>query len=220
MEETRFERERFQMVADQLKTRGIRDPRVISVFELTPRHVFVPEEERQWSYDDYPLPIGFNQTISQPYIVALMTQSLELTGSEKVLEIGTGSGYQAAILSQLAAEIHTIEIIPELAEKARITFTDLKIGNIYTHIGDGSVGQKQHAPYNAIVVTAAAPRIPRLLLDQLVDGGRLIIPVGSRGYQELELWTRTGTTFKSHTIIPVAFVPLRGEEGWDKGWFT
>jgi len=218
MDTNRFARERNRMVADQLKTRGIRDPRVISVFEITPRHLFVPEEERQWSYDDYPLPIGFNQTISQPYIVALMTQSLGLTGSERVLEVGTGSGYQAAILSQIAAEVHTIEIIPELADRARKIFADLGIGNIYTHIGDGSVGLKQHAPFDAILVTAAAPRVPQSLLEQLDDGGRLIIPVGSRGYQELELGTRSGTTFTTHTIIPVAFVPLRGEQGWDTGW--
>jgi len=218
MDTNRFARERNRMVADQLKTRGIRDPRVISVFEITPRHLFVPEEERQWSYDDYPLPIGFNQTISQPYIVALMTQSLGLTGSERVLEVGTGSGYQAAILSQIAAEVHTIEIIPELADRARKIFADLGIGNIYTYIGDGSVGLKQHAPFDAIIVTAAAPRVPQSLLEQLDDGGRLIIPVGSRGYQELELWTRSGTTFTTHTIIPVAFVPLRGEQGWDTGW--
>jgi protein-L-isoaspartate(D-aspartate) O-methyltransferase len=219
-DEARFTRERIRMVADQLRSRGIRDPRVISVFESTPRHVFVPEEERQWSYDDYPLPIGFSQTISQPYIVALMTESLGLTGPERVLEVGTGSGYQAAILSQLAAEVHTIEIIPELVDKARKIFTDLGIENIFTHVGDGSVGLKQHAPFDAIMVTAAAPRIPHLLLEQLVDGGHLIIPVGSRGYQELELWTRTGTAFDSHTIIPVAFVPLRGEQGWDADWST
>jgi protein-L-isoaspartate(D-aspartate) O-methyltransferase len=219
MDEARFTRERNRMVANQLKTRGIRDPRVISVFEITPRHVFVPEEEKQWSYDDYPLPIGFNQTISQPYIVALMTQCLELKGSERVLEIGTGSGYQAVILSQLAAEVHTVEIIPELADRARKIFSDLGIGNISAHVGDGSVGLKQYAPYDAIIITAAAPRVPRLLLEQLNDEGRLIIPVGSRGYQELELWTRIGNDFTTQMIIPVAFVPLRGEQGWDTGWF-
>jgi protein-L-isoaspartate(D-aspartate) O-methyltransferase len=218
MDEARFTLERNRMVADQLKTRGIRDPRVISVFESTPRHVFVPEEERQWSYDDYPLPIGFNQTISQPYIVALMTQSLGLTGSEKVLEVGTGSGYQAAVLAQLAADVHTVEIIPELADRARKIFADLGIGNISTHVGDGSVGLQQYAPFDAIIVTAAAPKVPLLLLEQLTDGGRLIIPVGSKGYQELVLWTRTGTDFNSHTIIPVAFVPLRGKQGWENGW--
>jgi protein-L-isoaspartate(D-aspartate) O-methyltransferase len=218
MDEARFARERTRMVADQLKTRGIRDPRVISVFELTPRHVFVPEEERQWSYDDYPLPIGFNQTISQPYIVALMTQCLGLTGSERVLEVGTGSGYQAAVLAQLAADVHTVEIIPELAVRARKIFGDLGIGNISTHVGDGSVGLQKYAPFDAIIVTAAAPKVPLLLLEQLTDGGRLIIPVGSKGYQELELWTRTGTDFNSSTIIPVAFVPLRGKQGWENGW--
>jgi protein-L-isoaspartate(D-aspartate) O-methyltransferase len=218
MDEITFTRERSRMVDDQLRSRGIRNPRVISAFESTPRHVFVPEDERQWSYDDYPLPIGFNQTISQPYIVALMTESMGLTGPEKVLEVGTGSGYQAAILSQLVAEVHTIEILPELAEKARKTFGELGVVNIYTHVGDGSVGLEEHSPYDAIVVTAAAPRAPRQLLEQLADGGRLIIPVGSRGYQELELWTRTGTIFDSHTIIPVAFVPLRGEQGWDTRW--
>jgi protein-L-isoaspartate(D-aspartate) O-methyltransferase len=218
MDENRFTRERRQMVADQLMSRGIHTPRVISVFETIPRHLFVPEEERQWSYDDYPLPIGFGQTISQPYIVALMSEALGLSGTERVLEIGTGSGYQAAILAQLASEVHTIEIIPELAKRAQKTFEDLGMGNLFTHIGDGSVGLEEHAPYDAIVVTAAAPRAPRLLLEQLADGGHLIIPVGSKGYQELELWTRAGTVFDSRAIIPVAFVPLRGEQGWDAGW--
>lgn len=217
MDENQFARERSRMVVDQLRSRGIRDPRVISVFESIPRHLFVPEEERQWSYDDYPLPIGFSQTISQPYIVALMTESLGLSGTERVLEVGTGSGYQAAILSQLSSEVHTIEIISELAKKARKIFEDLGIVNISTHVGDGSVGLEKHAPYEAIVVTAAAPRVPRLLLEQLADGGRLIVPVGSRRYQELELWTRAGTAITSRTIIPVAFVPLRGEQGWDTG---
>lgn len=206
------------MVADQLRSRGIHDPRVISVFESVPRHLFVPEEERQWSYDDYPLPIGFNQTISQPYIVALMTESLGLAGTERVLEVGTGSGYQAAILSHLSSEVHTIEMISELSMKARRIFEDLGIVNIYTYIGDGSLGLEKIAPFEAIVVTAAAPRVPRPLLEQLADGGRLIVPVGGRGYQELELWTRAGTVYKTRTLIPVAFVPLRGEQGWDAGW--
>jgi protein-L-isoaspartate(D-aspartate) O-methyltransferase len=218
MDDARFARERMRMVADQLKPRGIRDPRVLAVFESTPRHLFVPEDEKEWAYDDHPLPIGFEQTISQPYIVALMTESLGLTGSETVLEVGTGSGYQTAILSQLSAVVHTIEIIPELAEKARNTFDVLRLENIHTHTGDGSVGLPQFSPFDAIMVTAAAPRAPRVLLSQLKEAGRLIIPVGSRGYQELELWTRAGTEFESRPILPVAFVPLRGKQGWDSGW--
>jgi protein-L-isoaspartate(D-aspartate) O-methyltransferase len=217
MDEKDFTVERDRMVAEQLKPRGIHDPRVLSAFEVVPRHLFCPENDRPLAYGDFPLPIGFTQTISQPYIVALMTESLQLTGTERVLEIGTGSGYQAAILSFLAAEVHTIEIIPELAETSRKSFDLLKISNIHSHVGDGSLGFLDAAPYDGILVTAAAPDIPRPLLDQLIDGGRLVIPVGSRGFQQLELWQRTGTTFNSHMIIPVAFVPLRGIHGWDKG---
>jgi protein-L-isoaspartate(D-aspartate) O-methyltransferase len=218
MDDERFEKERKRMVAEQLRPRGIRSPRVLSAFEFIPRHIFVPEEEREWAYGDHPLSIGFNQTISQPYIVALMTEHLGLTGSEKVLEVGTGSGYQAAILSQLAREVHTIEIIPELANAARVTFKALGISNIHTHIGDGSLGLEEYAPYEAITVTAAAPHVPRHLLDQLADGGRMTIPVGSKGFQELVLWKRSGATYESEMIIPVTFVPLRGAQGWSTGW--
>jgi len=207
------------MVAEQLRPRGIRNPRVLSVFETIPRHFFIPNEEQAWSYGDYPQPIGFGQTISQPYIVALMTESLMLTGVEKALEVGTGSGYQSAILSKLVAEVHTIEIIPELAERARRAFETLDIMNVHSHVGDGSKGLNEFSPFDAILVTAAAPHVPKPLLDQLSDGGRLIIPVGSRGFQELELWHRSGSAFKSETILPVAFVPLRGQFGWEKGWF-
>jgi protein-L-isoaspartate(D-aspartate) O-methyltransferase len=219
MNEKGLSRERQQMVAEQLRPRGIRDPRVLSAFETIPRHIFIPDEEQAWSYGDYPQPIGFGQTISQPYIVALMTESLRLTGTERALEVGTGSGYQAAVLAILVAEVHTIEIIPELAERARKTFETLGIKNVRSHVGDGSLGLPEFSPYDAILVTAAAPQVPRPLLDQLSDGGRLIIPVGSRGFQELELWQRRGTTFKSDIILPVAFVPLRGQFGWGKDWF-
>ena len=218
MNEKDLARERHKMVAEQLVPRGICNPRVLSAFETIPRHIFIPEDEQAWSYGDYPQPIGFGQTISQPYIVALMTQSLSLTGAEKVLEVGTGSGYQAAILSLLVAEVHTVEIVPELAERARKTLAAMGIANVHLHIGDGSPGLHEFAPYDAILVTAAAPQVPRPLLDQLSDGGRLIIPVGSRGFQELEIWRRSGSSYKSEVILPVAFVPLRGQYGWNKGW--
>jgi protein-L-isoaspartate(D-aspartate) O-methyltransferase len=211
-----FAQERERMVSEQLKLRGIHDPRVLAAFEEIPRHLFCLENDRDWAYEDYPQPIGYNQTISQPYIVALMTENLQLTGTERVLEIGTGSGYQAAILSLLAAEVHSIEIIPELSEKSRGTISQLKISNIQFHVGDGSLGFPDAAPYNGILVTAAAPNVPRPLLDQLIDGGRLILPVGTRGYQQLEMWQRIGDSYNSHVIIPVAFVPLRGKFGWNK----
>lgn len=219
MDDFRFTRDRSRMVRDQLIPRGICDPRVLSAFETVPRHLFIPEDELEWAYSDFPLPIGYNQTISQPYIVALMTEKLRLTGTEKVLEVGTGSGYQAAILSKLAAEVHTVEIIPELARTARKRFETMGIANINIHEGDGSLGYHLFTPFDAITVTAAAPLVPRPLLEQLNDGGRMIIPVGSRGYQELELWQRSGELFHSETIIPVAFVPLRGQHGWEKGSF-
>jgi protein-L-isoaspartate(D-aspartate) O-methyltransferase len=209
-----FELERKQMVTEQIAGRGLRDPRLLAAFEATPRHVFVPEEVRQHAYADGPLPIGFSQTISQPYIVALMTHLLELTGGERALEVGTGSGYQAAILARLAAEVHTVEIIPELAMRAEATLREAGCANVHVHLADGSLGWTEAAPYDAILVAAAAPSAPKPLLSQLADGGRMVLPVGGQGYQELEVWRREGMEFKKRSVIAVAFVPLCGEYGW------
>jgi protein-L-isoaspartate(D-aspartate) O-methyltransferase len=211
--EQNFTAERRLMVENQLRRRGISNRRVLEAFETIPRHLFVPEEHRHLAYEDSPLPIGFNQTISQPFIVAYMTQLLELTGTERVLEVGTGSGYQAAILSALTAEVHTIELIPALAERARKTLEQIGVTNVSIHIGDGSLGWEQAAPYDAILVAAAGPRVPKPLLDQLAEGGRMVLPVGQRGAQVLELWRREGQNFSHETLLPVAFVPLRGKEG-------
>ncbi|MEP0806507.1 MAG: protein-L-isoaspartate(D-aspartate) O-methyltransferase [Chloroflexota bacterium] len=208
-----FVAERRFMVERQLRGRGISNQRVLEAFESIPRHLFVPQEYRHLAYEDGPLPIGYNQTISQPFIVAYMTQLLDLTGGERVLEVGTGSGYQAAILSALTAEVHTIELIPALAERARKTLEQIGVTNVAIHIGDGSLGWEPAAPYDAILVTAAGPRVPKPLLDQLAEGGRLVLPVGERGAQVLELWRREGENFSHETLLPVAFVPLRGKEG-------
>lgn len=208
-----FLAERKLMVARQLRGHGISDRRVLEAFESVPRHLFVPEESREWAYEDHPLPIGFEQTISQPFIVAYMTEMLDLSGVERVLEVGTGSGYQTAILSALAAEVHTIELIPALAERASNTLAELGMTNVFIHVGDGSQGWDESAPYDAILVTAAAPRVPKSLLNQLADRGRMILPVGGRGDQVLEYWRREGESFLHETLLPVAFVPLRGKEG-------
>ncbi len=208
-----FLAERKLMVTRQLLGGGISNRRVLEAFESIPRHLFVPEESREWAYEDHPLPIGFQQTISQPYIVAYMTQWMDLTGAERVLEVGTGSGYLAAILSALALEVHTIEMIPALAERAATTLTCLGLTNVFVHIGDGSQGWSDSAPYDAIMVSAAAPHVPKPLLDQLADHGRMILPVGKSGYQELELWRREGDAFSHEILLPVAFVPLRGKDG-------
>jgi protein-L-isoaspartate(D-aspartate) O-methyltransferase len=201
------------MVAHQLRRRGINDQRVLDAFEDIPRHLFMPDVSRWRAYEDCAHPIGFEQTISQPFIVAYMTQSLKLTGTERVLEIGTGSGYQTAILSQLVPEVHTIELIPALADRAAKTLTELKIKNVFLHIADGSLGWSESTPYDAIIVTAAAPHVPKSLLHQLADHGRMILPVGPSGFQELELWQRNGNSFSHETLLAVAFVPLRGKEG-------
>ena len=208
-----FLAERKFMVLRQLMGGGISDRRVLEAFASIPRHLFVPVEYRSSAYGDHPLPIDFKQTISQPFIVAYMTQSLKLTGTERVLEVGTGSGYAAAILSALVLEVHTIEFIPTLAERAVRTLTDIGIGNVFVHVGDGSQGWNEAAPYDAIMVSAAAPRVPKPLLNQLADKGRMILPVGQMGYQELELWRRNGESFSHETLVPVAFVPLRGRDG-------
>lgn len=211
--EQNFETARRLMVEHQIRGRGISNPRVLDAFAAIPRHLFVPEEYRHLAYEDGPLPIGFHQTISQPFIVAYMTDLLDLKGDECVLEVGSGSGYQAAILSALAAEVHTIEMIPALAERAQKTLEQIGVTNVSVHIGDGSLGWEQAAPYDAILVAAAAPRVPPPLLNQLREQGRMVLPVGQHGSQVLELWRREGAKFSHTTLLPVAFVPLRGREG-------
>jgi len=211
----RYEDERQHMVDSQLKARGIRDALVLDAMRSVPRHCFVPSEYDHLAYADGPLPIGHGQTISQPYIVALMTELLELEGHEKVLEIGTGSGYQAAVLAHIAHEVYTIERHAELAKRAAQTLAELGLDNVHIHVGDGSLGWPEHAPYQAIIVTAAAPSIPAPLLEQLDDRGRLVAPVGDRYGQLLERWRRRGAHYDRDTIAPVAFVPLRGQFGWE-----
>lgn len=217
-DESIFSAERDRMVEEQLIGRDIRDRRVLEAMRSVPRHLFVLPQHRRQAYSDGPLPIGGGQTISQPYIVALMTQLLNLKGDELVLEIGTGSGYQAAILSRLAREVHSIERDRELAERAVRVLSSLGIDNVHVHVGDGSQGLPEYAPYQAILVTAAAPEVPKVMLDQLDDGGRLVIPVGGRFGQFLELWERKGAEFNQDILAPVAFVPLRGKYGWKDEW--
>lgn len=201
---------RQDMVTHQLHTRGINNRLILEAFESIPRHLFVPEEARNLAYEDRPLWIGFKQTISQPFVVAYMIEALELTGTERVLEVGTGSGYQAALLSRLVPEVHTVELIPALAERAAKTIDTLGIKNIFIHIGDGSQGWDEEAPYNAIIVSAAAPHVPETLLKQLTDHGRMILPVGESESQYLELWHHDGNSLSHETLLPVKFVPLRG----------
>jgi protein-L-isoaspartate(D-aspartate) O-methyltransferase len=205
---------RNHMVDEQIASRDITNPRVLNALRRIPRHLFVPAEFRRQAYADCPLPIGLGQTISQPYIVALMTQLLDLKGDETILEVGTGSGYQAAILASLAAQVHTIERHRELAHSADRLLSDLGITNVHVHQGDGSLGLPDLSPFNGILVTAAAPVVPEPLLQQLAESGRLVIPVGDRFVQYLEYWQRSGSEFRKDRITSVAFVPLVGSFGW------
>jgi protein-L-isoaspartate(D-aspartate) O-methyltransferase len=205
---------RNRMVTEQIIARGIADERVLDALRRIPRHWFVPEEYANIAYSDSPLPIGHGQTISQPYIVALMTELLELAGDENVLEVGTGSGYQAALLARLAHQVHTIERHSELAAKADEVLLRIGLSNVLVHVGDGSLGLPKYAPFEAIMVTAAAPRVPQPLLDQLAEGGRLVLPEGGAGGQMLDRWRKLGGQYKQEHIAPVAFVPLRGQHGW------
>ena len=210
----RFDEKRLEMVSAQIERRGLNEPRLLQALRSVPRHRFVPLDVQEHAYDDGPLPIGSGQTISQPYIVALMTSLAALKGDENVLEIGSGSGYQAAVLSCLAKSVHTIERHAALAGWSGSILEELGYKNVSVHLGDGSSGWPEAAPYQAILVTAAAPRLPQPLLDQLAEGGRLVIPIGERRLQDLQVWQREGGQFTWETIIPVAFVPLRGELGW------
>jgi protein-L-isoaspartate(D-aspartate) O-methyltransferase len=210
-----YRAQRQRMVEEQLQARDIRDRRVLDAMGRVPRHAFVPRNLRSQAYADRPLPIGLDQTISQPYVVALMTQLISLQPQETVLEIGTGSGYQAAILGHLAFRVYSIERLGRLARQARRRIERLGLKNVEVLEADGSLGLPDYAPYSAILVAAAAPSVPQPLLHQLVDGGRLVIPVGSRAGQVLERWTRHDDEFSLERMAPVAFVPLVGEHGWD-----
>ena len=211
---TNYEKERGQMIESQLARRGIKDKRVLDAMRQAPRHLFVPKDTRGLAYCDGPLPIGQGQTISQPYIVALMTELLELTGQEKVLELGTGSGYQAAILSRLVRQVYSVERHAALAEQAEKVLAQLGYDNVVISVGDGTLGWPEHSPYEAIIVTAAAPDVPLPLTDQLADGGRLVAPVGSRWSQVLAKIKRQGETLVREHLTAVAFVPLVGKYGW------
>lgn len=195
------------MVDEQIVARNIKDERVIKAMRHVPRHLFVPEHAAKLSYGDHPVPIGYNQTISQPYVVAYMTEVAQLSGEEKVLEIGTGSGYQAAILAELSKEVYTIEIIKQLAQSADQTLKTLGYTNIHVKHGDGYQGWKEHAPYDVIIVTAAPPEVPEKLVEQLAIGGRMVVPVGSFE-QELYLITKTRTGVHTKPLLPVRFVPM------------
>jgi len=198
----------------ELRKKGIRDERVLSAIGKVPRHLFVLPEHLPWAYDDRPLPIGLGQTISQPYIVALSTEALELSGEERVLEIGTGSGYQTAILAELAKEVFTVERLPELSWEAQERLRKLGYTNVWFRVGDGTKGWPEEAPFPAILVTAAAPKTPKSLFDQLFEFGRLVIPVGGRFHQELWLVRKEGGKPVYEYLCPVSFVPLIGEEGF------
>jgi protein-L-isoaspartate(D-aspartate) O-methyltransferase len=204
------------MVEEQLIPRAIHDQKTLDAMRKVPRHLFVEDAMKDQAYGDFPLPIGRGQTISQPYIVALMTQALGLKGHESVLEIGTGSGYQAAILSQICAKVYTVERIDSLLVQARKVFDSLHYLNILTKLDDGTHGWPEYAPYDAIIVTAGGPKVPEPLLAQLTDPGTLIIPVGDRGVQDLRRVTKKDGKITEKTIEFVRFVSLIGDHGWDK----
>lgn len=211
-----YEKSRARMVEEQLLPRGIVDPKTLAVMNQVPRHLFVEEAFKGQAYGDNPLPIGMGQTISQPYIVALMTQTLGLQGHETVLEIGTGSGYQAAILSRLCERVYTVERIESLLAKARCLFDQLHYLNILSKLDDGTVGWSENGPYDAIIVTAAGPKIPAPLLAQLADPGIMVIPVGERGVQELRVINKQAGELHEKTLEYVRFVDLIGTHGWQE----
>jgi len=209
-DEPAFARARAEMVATQIAARGVRDERTLAAMRKVPRHLFVPPALAGQAYEDHPLPIGHGQTISQPYIVAFMTEALALRGGESVLEVGTGSGYQAAVLAGIAAKVHTIEIVAPLAEEAKERLRRLGYDNVSVRAGDGYLGWPEAAPFDAIIVTAAAPRVPEPLKQQLKDGARLILPLGEE-WQELVVFTRRGASFEETRVLPVRFVPMTGK---------
>src|SRR5712691_437821 len=208
---TDFAAQRQRMVTEQLKARGIRDDRVLAAMDKVPREEFVPQDSRAASYTDQPLPIGYGQTISQPYIVAFMTEELRASSSDRVLEIGTGSGYQAAVLAELVAEVYSIEIMEPLAKTAEATLQRLGYKNVHVKVGDGYKGWPENAPFDAVIVTCAPDHVPQPLVGQMKEGGRMIIPVGGPGEQELYLLEKKNGQLKQRAVLPVRFVPMAGE---------
>jgi len=209
-----FEKERGRMVEEQIVGRGVKDTRVLAAMRKIPRHEFLPEAIRGVAYADQALPIGEGQTMSQPYMVALMTELLELKGPERVLEIGTGSGYQAAVLAELCEKVYTVERVKMLAAQARVVLDRLGYKNVAIKVYDGTYGWKETAPFDAIVVTAGSPDVPSALVDQLKDGGRLVIPVGERHSQQLVRMMKTSRGIVTEKSVPCIFVPLIGAHGW------
>jgi protein-L-isoaspartate(D-aspartate) O-methyltransferase len=209
-----FESERVRMVEVQIIGRGVKDTRVLAAMRRIPRHEFLPEAIRGVAYADQALPIGEGQTMSQPYMVALMTELLELKGPERVLEIGTGSGYQAALLAELCEKVYTVERVKMLAAQARVVLDRLGYKNVAIKVYDGTYGWKEMAPFDAIIVTAGSPDVPSALVDQLKDGGRLVIPVGERHSQQLVRMIKTSKGIVTEKSIPCIFVPLIGAHGW------
>jgi len=206
---------RKRMVDEQIIGRGIKDQGVIEAMLVVPRHKFVSENLRTQAYNDYPLPIGAGQTISQPYMVALMTELLQLSGKEKVLEIGTGSGYQTAILAELSSQVFTIERIAELSQAARQRIEKLGYKNVVFRVGDGTIGWPEFAPFDRILITAGAPDIPKSLFSQLSDGGVMVVPIGDRNFQILNVVKNVGGRPEVEQSIECTFVPLVGKEGWN-----
>jgi protein-L-isoaspartate(D-aspartate) O-methyltransferase len=211
-----FEEQRRKMVQEQLQVRGITNERVLAAFRKVPRHLFVPKEFQPEAYADHPIPIGGGQTISQPYMVALMTQLLRLQGHERVLELGTGSGYQLAILAELALEVYSVERLPDLAEQASRRLEQLGYLNVHITAGNGSLGWPAHAPYDGIIVTAGAPQLPAPIAGQLGEGGRLVIPIGPREAQTLTLVEKQRGGLHLKEITSCVFVPFIGEYGWSQ----
>lgn len=209
-----YQRLREEMVERQIKARGITDERVLEAMRRVPRHLFVPADQQARAYEDMPLPVGEGQTISQPYMVAWMTELLELKGDEAVLEIGTGTGYQTALLGVLAHGVYSIERIERLARTARERLERLGFRNIEVVVGDGSRGLPEHSPYQAIIVTAGSPRVPEALVEQLADPGRLVIPVGTTSMQMLTVVEKRGGELMTHEVGSCVFVPLVGRFGW------
>ena len=209
-----FDAQRSRMVEEQIKARGLTDERLLAAFRKVPRHLFVPRELQAEAYEDHPLPIASGQTISQPYIVALMISRLRLQGHERVLEIGSGSGYQTALLAELALEVFSVERLPELLRQVKERLDQLRYLNVHLSAGNGTLGWPKHAPYNAILVSAAAPEVPAPLVEQMAEGGRMILPIGPSSAQRLnEIENRRGSITRRE-IAGCVFVPLIGRYGW------